>query len=363
MQVGLRVPRRVHRERHRALDRLLPRRARPHSSCKRQTGTAQYLGDRSRASRACASRRRMLQPADGGSMLELLQYVSHPAPATDRATNRPGNGHLCFKVDDIRAACAELRRRGVTLISEPAEITAGAHARRAGASTSATPTASRWSSTRARRRAPAAATAAPGAAHRGRERDGSAPLVRRVAGAIAWRVFVSTAYTTGPDAPDPVRRAARPARRARARARRDVAGAPVGRDRADGRRARRAGLGDAARWASSLKALGLLTFLPGFVGIVFSLFGRESGSSAGSARRCRSFEEVRPAVELYFDRAVPQVAYLTVGFFVAGVLLLVLGSRMAPGGVRRTPEASATCAGARAGSAAAARRARARPSA
>ncbi len=61
-------------------------------------------------------------------MLELLQYVSHPAPPTDRATNRPGNGHLCFKVDDVRAACAELRRRGVTLISEPAEITAGAHA-------------------------------------------------------------------------------------------------------------------------------------------------------------------------------------------------------------------------------------------
>ena len=28
-------------------------------------------------------------------------------------------------------------------------------------------------------------------------RDGSTPLVGRVAGAIAWRVFVSTAYTTG----------------------------------------------------------------------------------------------------------------------------------------------------------------------
>ena len=43
-----------------------------------------------------------------------------------------------------------------------------------------------------------------------------------------------------------------------------------------------------------------------------------------------TFEEVRPAIELYLDRAVPQVAYLTVGFFVAGVLLLVLGSRLAP---------------------------------
>ena len=32
----------------------------------------------------------------------------------------------------------------------------------------------------------------------------------------------------------------------------------------------------------------------------------------------------------YLDRVVPQVVYLTVGFFVSGVLLLVLGSRLAP---------------------------------
>ena len=94
---------------------------------KRQTGTAPYLatvtgfaGVRLEAA--------FLQPAAGGSVLELLQYVSHPASATDRATNRPGNAHLCFKIDDLRSACAELKRRGVTLISEPTEITAGAHA-------------------------------------------------------------------------------------------------------------------------------------------------------------------------------------------------------------------------------------------
>jgi catechol 2,3-dioxygenase-like lactoylglutathione lyase family enzyme len=94
---------------------------------RRQTGTAPYLAqvtgfDGVRLEIA------LLQPADGGSMLELLQYVSHPAPPTDRATNRPGNGHLCFRVDDLRAACAELRRRGVALVSEPIEITAGSHA-------------------------------------------------------------------------------------------------------------------------------------------------------------------------------------------------------------------------------------------
>jgi catechol 2,3-dioxygenase-like lactoylglutathione lyase family enzyme len=94
---------------------------------KRQTGTAPYLatvtgfaGVRLEAA--------FLQPVAGGSVLELLQYVSHPASATDRATNRPGNAHLCFRIDDLRSACAELKRRGVTLISEPTEITAGAHA-------------------------------------------------------------------------------------------------------------------------------------------------------------------------------------------------------------------------------------------
>jgi catechol 2,3-dioxygenase-like lactoylglutathione lyase family enzyme len=92
----------------------------------RQTGTAPYLA----AVTGFAGVQleiALLQPADGGSTLELLQYVSHPAEPTDRATNRPGNGHLCFRVDDIHAACAELRRHGVRLISEPTEITAGTH--------------------------------------------------------------------------------------------------------------------------------------------------------------------------------------------------------------------------------------------
>jgi catechol 2,3-dioxygenase-like lactoylglutathione lyase family enzyme len=94
---------------------------------KRQTGTAPYLATVTGFA-GVRLETAYLQPAAGGSMLELLQYVSHPASATDRATNRPGNGHLCFKVDDLRSACAELKRRGVTLVSEPAEITAGAHA-------------------------------------------------------------------------------------------------------------------------------------------------------------------------------------------------------------------------------------------
>jgi catechol 2,3-dioxygenase-like lactoylglutathione lyase family enzyme len=93
----------------------------------RRTGTAPYLGTITGFENVRLEIAH-LQPAAGGSMVELLQYVSHPPPATDRATNRPGNGHLCFKVDTVHAACAELRRRGVTLVSEPTQITAGTHA-------------------------------------------------------------------------------------------------------------------------------------------------------------------------------------------------------------------------------------------
>ena len=62
---------------------------------------------------------------DDPHVLELLQYASHPAEPTDRATNRPGNGHLCFKVDDLHAWHRSLTAKGVRAISDPVRITAG----------------------------------------------------------------------------------------------------------------------------------------------------------------------------------------------------------------------------------------------
>ena len=93
---------------------------------RRQQGTAEYL---SRVTGFPGVRLEiaLLKSGDGGALLELLQYITHPAPPTDRETNRPGNGHVCFKVSDIQAACEELRRRGVRLISDPVKITAGVH--------------------------------------------------------------------------------------------------------------------------------------------------------------------------------------------------------------------------------------------
>src|SRR5262249_27445105 len=93
----------------------------------RQQGTAEYLG-KVTGFPGVRLEIALLKTPDGHGMLELLQYVSHPAPATDRETNRPGNGHVCFRVSDIEAACEELRQRGVRMISEvPVAITAGVH--------------------------------------------------------------------------------------------------------------------------------------------------------------------------------------------------------------------------------------------
>jgi hypothetical protein len=45
-------------------------------------------------------------------ILELLEYVSHLGEPTPRETNRPGNGHFCFVVDDLDAAYDYLTQRG-----------------------------------------------------------------------------------------------------------------------------------------------------------------------------------------------------------------------------------------------------------
>jgi catechol 2,3-dioxygenase-like lactoylglutathione lyase family enzyme len=65
---------------------------------------------------------------DGDHILELLEYTSHPAAATPRETNRPGNAHLCFRVADIHAAHERLATQGVAFISPPALVTSGVNA-------------------------------------------------------------------------------------------------------------------------------------------------------------------------------------------------------------------------------------------
>jgi hypothetical protein len=155
-----------------------------------------------------------------------------------------------------------------------------------------------------------------------------APLAGRLASALAWRVFVSLAYTTGLTLLIPfVAVRLLPA---------EFRVVPVGTSPAL--------LGIAGSlivaalgvrlWATrslsgSLKALGWMTFAPGFIGVVVGVLGREA-VLARLADRVPRFAEARPAIELYLDRAVPQVRYLTVGFFLAGIALLLAGSWLTP---------------------------------
>lgn len=153
-------------------------------------------------------------------------------------------------------------------------------------------------------------------------------LARRLATAVAWRAFVSVAYTTGLTLLIPfVALRIVPEELGRV----PVATSPVLLWLA-------AGLVGAAllvrlratgSLGSSLGALGWHTFVPGLIGLLVALFGREP-VLARLARVLPRFEEVRPAAEIYLDRVVPQVLYLTVGFFVAGLVLLVLGRWLTP---------------------------------
>ena len=57
-----------------------------------------------------------------GSLVELLQYHSHPdsQPLADAASNRLGSSHIAFTVDDIVRTCGEIVRLGGTVVNPPA---------------------------------------------------------------------------------------------------------------------------------------------------------------------------------------------------------------------------------------------------
>ncbi|MEO6848367.1 MAG: VOC family protein [Chthoniobacterales bacterium] len=58
-------------------------------------------------------------------VLELIEYAKSAGTPTDTATNRPGNAHLCFLVDDIHSEYQRLKALGVKFRSEPQEVTFG----------------------------------------------------------------------------------------------------------------------------------------------------------------------------------------------------------------------------------------------
>lgn len=91
----------------------------------KQTGTADYLSSVTGFPGIRLEMAFLKVPGEDDHILELLEYASHPAEPTDRATNRPGNGHLCFVVEDIWACYRELSAKGARFVSEPTLITSG----------------------------------------------------------------------------------------------------------------------------------------------------------------------------------------------------------------------------------------------
>jgi catechol 2,3-dioxygenase-like lactoylglutathione lyase family enzyme len=91
-----------------------------------QPGTAEYLATVTGFPGVRLRMAFLRAPGGGDHILELLEYASHPGEPTPRETNRPGNGHLCFIVDDADVVYRELVAKGVRFMSDgPALITAG----------------------------------------------------------------------------------------------------------------------------------------------------------------------------------------------------------------------------------------------
>jgi catechol 2,3-dioxygenase-like lactoylglutathione lyase family enzyme len=60
-------------------------------------------------------------------LLELIEYVRPAGEPNDTATNRPGNAHLSFQVNDIHREYERLSALGVRFKSAPQPVTWGAN--------------------------------------------------------------------------------------------------------------------------------------------------------------------------------------------------------------------------------------------
>ncbi len=75
----------------------------------------------------CVVRAAHLRVPGSDHVIEMFQYVPQ-LPAAQLVPNEPGHAHVCFIVNDLPAAYAELLEGGVRFKSEPVAITAGVNA-------------------------------------------------------------------------------------------------------------------------------------------------------------------------------------------------------------------------------------------
>ncbi len=61
--------------------------------------------------------------APDGSLVELLQYHSHPdtRPLENTPSNRLGCSHIAFTVDDLAATCQQVAQLGGAVVNPPAD--------------------------------------------------------------------------------------------------------------------------------------------------------------------------------------------------------------------------------------------------
>lgn len=57
--------------------------------------------------------------ANDGTILELLDYVTHPTELLEQKVYNVGATHLAFQVDDIEEVKNNLEKKGVTFLSKP----------------------------------------------------------------------------------------------------------------------------------------------------------------------------------------------------------------------------------------------------
>ncbi|MEM4369122.1 MAG: hypothetical protein QXU88_02255, partial [Candidatus Woesearchaeota archaeon] len=75
-------------------------------------------------------------------------------------------------------------------------------------------------------------------------------------------------------------------------------------------------------FGQTVKRLGLMTFVPGILAILFILFGKE----VILMPLVDYFPAVGPAIAAYLERTVPSVTVLAISFFVIGFILWRVGS-------------------------------------
>jgi catechol 2,3-dioxygenase-like lactoylglutathione lyase family enzyme len=88
--------------------------------CRREEETGPFIDTVVGIRDVCIEWAKMKCP--DGSLVELLQYHSHPdiQPSADAPSNLLGCSHIAFTVDDITRTCSEIVGLGGTIVSPPA---------------------------------------------------------------------------------------------------------------------------------------------------------------------------------------------------------------------------------------------------